>query len=322
MEELLKDFKSYKQNACGLSVDNTLKKYLRYVREFCTDMNKTTSDDVLNAKAEDIYRWLTILQEQKHNEASTRNNKLTGIKEFYKFLFLIKKEPIDIDILNIVPAKVQKKESFWLDDSQMDALLSKITNERVKCAVAIMRADMVRYSELVQITVPDIDRGYAIVLGKGGKERKIFFPLSCQELCWRYINHKRKHIVERTGYKGDLLFISDDGHSVMSRWSLSRSLKHYGAKAGIDGAELLSPHKIRHSAITSYLQDNDVKTVSEAAGHSNIATTDRYSHTTEDRIRAMQLRSDLKLKEAKDDRSELQRARKELYNSQTKEEWE
>lgn len=280
--DLFDEFKEYKMNIEGKST-STLFVYIRHIEEFCKDMKILTLNDFLNVNANIIKDWLIKLT-NKNNSNTTKNNKLSAIKQIYTFLYEEKEISIDLKILRIKFSKTAKKENYCITEEQMIQLQDEITNERTKCAVAIICETGVRFSELIQITCQDIKRGFAIIIGKGNKERKIFFNPSCIEVSQRFIANKRQHIIDRTGKNTDILLISDEGN-VMDLYNFTKSLKHYARKMGLYWYEEMSPHKLRHGYITKMLNKGvPVHIVKEIVGHSNISVTDRYAHTTQDII--------------------------------------
>ena len=280
--DLFDEFKEYKINIEGKSV-GTLIVYLRHIEEFCNDMEIFNFTDFININANVVKDWLIKLT-NKNNSNTTRNNKLSAIKQIYTFLYEEKEINIDLKILKIKFSKTAKKENYCITEEQMIELQSIITNERTKCAVAIICDTGLRFSELMQITCDDIERGFAVVVGKGNKERKVYFTPSCIEISQRFITNKRQHIIERTGKNTNILLISDEGN-LMDLYNFTKSLKHYARKIGLYWYEEMSPHKLRHGYITKMLNNGvPVHIVKEIVGHSNISVTDRYAHTTQDMI--------------------------------------
>ena len=229
---------------------------------------------------------------EKENTAITRNNKLSAIKQIFCFLEDEKEVAIDRKISKIKYAKTMQKETKYMDEIQMEELLTITTNQRTKAAIAIINNTGVRFAELIQITCTDIERGFAIIIGKGNKERTIFFSHSTIAICKNFINGKRRHIVEKYNLDTDLLFLSDYGN-IMKAQNFINSLKFYAQKMGIYWSSEMSPHKLRHSCITKALNDGvPIQVVRDMVGHTNIQTTNRYSHSKEDEIKRAMLRED------------------------------
>ena len=290
IDKLLEEFKTYKVDVEGKAEDS-INLYIKNIKKFCEDMNIKDYETLISTKAQTIKDWLSILAE-KENSAVTRNNKLSAIKQIFCFLEDEKDVVVDRKINKIKYAKTKQKETKYLDEKQMEELLAITTNQRTKSAIAILNNTGVRFSELIQITCTDIERGFAIIVGKGNKERTVFFTHQTIAICRNFINGKRRHIVEKYNLDTDLLFLSDYGN-VMKASNFINSLKYYAERMGIYWSDEMSPHKLRHSCITKALNDGvPIQVVRDMVGHTNMQTTNRYSHSKDDEIRKAMLRED------------------------------
>lgn len=287
MDNILERFKTYKVDIEGKSV-SSINQYIYRMKGFIEYYNIDNEDKFLGLTAEDIKSWISYLV-TLGNDIPTRNAKLVAVKEIYKYLFEEEDKNIDIKILKIKSAKVPKRESKYLTKIESQHYLYNITNLRTYAMVVVFLSTGMRLCELMQITLDDVKNGMVSVIGKGNKERTLYFSPDCLDIINKYINKKRNHIIERTGVNINLLFISDEGTPI-TRQSFSASLKHYAQKSGISWWEQMSPHKLRHSFATQILNERTVdgglkhtiKDVSELLGHANIVTTDRYTHSTEE----------------------------------------
>ena len=294
IDKLLEEFKTYKVDVEGKAEDS-INLYIKNIKKFCEDMNIKDYETLISTKAQTIKDWLSILAE-KENSAVTRNNKLSAIKQIFCFLEDEKDVVVDRKINKIKYAKTKQKETKYLDEKQMEELLAITTNQRTKSAIAILNNTGVRFSELIQITCTDIERGFAIIVGKGNKERTVFFTHQTIAICRNFINGKRRHIVEKYNLDTDLLFLSDYGN-IMKASNFINSLKYYAERMGIYWSNEMSPHKLRHSCITKALNDGvPIQVVRDMVGHTNMQTTNRYSHSKDDEIRKAMLREDFEEK--------------------------
>ena len=290
IDKLLEEFKTYKVDVEGKAEDS-INLYIKNIKKFCEDMNIKDYETLISTKSQTIKDWLSILAE-KENSAVTRNNKLSAVKQIFCFLEDEKDVVVDRKINKIKYAKTKQKETKYLDEKQMEELLAITTNQRTKSAIAILNNTGVRFSELIQITCTDIERGFAIIVGKGNKERTVFFTHQTIAICRNFINGKRRHIVEKYNLDTDLLFLSDYGN-IMKASNFINSLKYYAERMGIYWSDEMSPHKLRHSCITKALNDGvPIQVVRDMVGHTNMQTTNRYSHSKDDEIRKAMLRED------------------------------
>ena len=304
IQELFDKWKDYKTKIEGKS-EKSIDQYIYRLQQFNTELSINTKEDLVAKNCEDIKNWLMTLANNGNSER-TRNTKLTAIKEIYKYLAEELDEKIDYKILNIPFAKVPKREVKYIDADDKEDFISKITNLRTKTGAAIIFGCGARYCELMQITCTDIENGYADVIGKGNKERRLWFDLWVQEIAKQYIRSYnmgvcgRKAIVEKCGIDTNLLMISNNGKP-LEKWSFSRSMKIYGkhfnedplTEGRMDWYNQLSPHKLRHSFATEQLQNGtDIATVRDELGHENIATTNNYVHSNKERVRMAMLKED------------------------------
>ena len=296
LEQVFKSYRDYKTKIEGKS-KNSIDQYLYRIQSFLDYNNIKTKEDLLKMNSQNVKNWLSDLAD-KGNKERSRNTKLTAIKEIYKFLKDEFKDQIDEDILRIPFAKVPKREAKYLDGDTARDLLAFTRDIRVKTGMAIIFATGVRFCELIQITCTDIENGYANIIGKGNKERQIYFPLWVQEIARQFMESKRAEIVERNGKQNDDTLMLNDNGNVLIRRNFEGSMKswarkfnesplHYGE---IDWWEHFSPHKLRHSFGTEQLRNgNDIATVRDELGHSSIETTNNYSHSSQDRVKMAML---------------------------------
>lgn len=291
IESLFNRFKTYKVDIEGKN-GSTMDYYIVIIKDFLNTKNIKTKEQLINVKERDIRDWLSILANEKNNSAATRNKKLVAVKVFFKYLELQEKEEIDRSIDLMVYAKAPKKETKCPTSDEMDTLLFVARNLRVKACIKIIITTGVRYSELMQITCQDIENGFAYIIGKGNKERKISFSPSCIAICKRYIKYKRDKIVKKHNVTTDRLIISDEGNEY-ALCSFTESLKFYSRQAGIIWSDEMSSHKLRHGYITKKLEKGiPIHIVSKAVGHSNIATTNTYAHANQRLIDEMMTEED------------------------------
>ena len=181
---------------------------------------------------------------------------------------------VDRKIGNIPLAKTPHKERKYADGDIAEQMIRISSNERVRAGISVMQCTGVRFKEMIQINCADIERGFAVIKGKGGKERTIWFTPSCARICKNFINN------------------SDEGN-VLTRQSFSKSLKICASRIGLYWSNEMSPHKLRHGFITEKLNKGvPIQVVRDMAGHSNMATTNNYSHSKEDAIKMAMLNED------------------------------
>lgn len=153
---------------------------------------------------------------------------------------------------------------------------------RDRAMLELLYASGLRVSELVNLRMRDFhfDVGYLVCRGKGRKERVVPYGRSAKRWLERYLTRARPELVKQAN---DGFFLSRRGRP-MTRQRFFQLLKGYGNKAGIDRA--LSPHVVRHSFATHLLERGaDLRSLQLMLGHSNIGTTQIYTHVSRERLR-------------------------------------
>ncbi len=178
-----------------------------------------------------------------------------------------------------------------LSEKQVEDLLNAPATEdslelRDKAMLEVLYACGLRVSELTGLTFSDISlrQGVVRVVGKGDKERLI--PLGEEAIYWleKYIAEGRPDLLN--GKTSDVLFPSKRG-TKMTRQTFWHRIKYYAVLANIDG-EALSPHVLRHAFATHLLNHGaDLRVVQMLLGHSDLSTTQIYTHVATERLRAL-----------------------------------
>ncbi len=285
--EYIKDFIEYKNNITGCS-SNTLETYEKNINNLHSFINK----DLEKATQSDVIRWLSNLKENKLSNRS-RNLMLTSVKQIFLYLKNIRKIDIDEDILNIEKSKVAKKEKKVFTKEEFMELVEAATNIQYKAIILFVGRTGVRFCELSQMTMEhyyqmekNLSNGI-VLLGKGNKERKVYPSEDCFKSIKKYVETRRKEILKRNKVETDVLWLSRNGYP-LDQYNFNRTLKHTAKKIGYPFWENVSVHILRHTAATIWLKDgNDIKTISEALGHTSIATTNTYVHSSQSDIKEM-----------------------------------
>ena len=211
---------------------------------------------------------------------------LKSLKSYYKFLIIEKKldkSPVD----KIELPKIEKKLPNVLSVEEIDLLLDiKVTDSfssRNKAMLELMYATGLRVSELVNLTLNDIDLYNDIVrtIGKGNKERIIPIGDYAKIALEDYINNWRGSMVKK--HICDKLFLNNHGRE-LTRQGFFKILKQLANDKGIE--KDFSPHTLRHSFAT-HLRNNeaDLRSIQEMLGHYNLSTTQIYTHIASEKLK-------------------------------------
>ena len=208
--------------------------------------------------------------------ASTRARKLSAIKSFFKYLTVRTKQLEENPVADLEYPKLRKSLPRYLTLEQSAALLSAVSGPNEKRDYAILMLFLncgIRRSELVGLNLTDVYEDRIRVVGKGNKERFVYFGTSCRNALDDYLVERKNKILT----DNRALFGSRDSNRI-SVSAVHRLVKKACLQAGLD-ADQLSAHKLRHTAATLMISNGvDVRTVQEVLGHENLNTTQIYTH--------------------------------------------
>ena len=209
-------------------------------------------------------------------EAAARARKLSAIKSFYKYLTIRTKQLQENPVADLEYPKLRKSLPKYLTFDQSAALLQAVSGPNEKRDYAILMLFLncgIRRSELVGLNLSDVYEDRIRVVGKGNKERFVYFGSACRKAIDAYLEERNKKVLT----DNRALFGSRDSNRI-SVTAVHRLVKKALMQAGLDSAQF-SAHKLRHTAATMMLSGGvDVKTVQEVLGHENLNTTQIYTH--------------------------------------------
>ena len=209
-------------------------------------------------------------------EAAARARKLSAIKSFYKYLTIRTKQLQDNPVQDLEYPKLRKSLPKYLTLEQSAALLQAVSGPNEKRDYAILMLFLncgIRRSELVGLNLSDVYEDRIRVVGKGNKERFVYFGSACRKAIDAYLVERHKKVLS----DNRALFGSRDSNRI-SVTAVHRLVKKALLQAGLDSTQF-SAHKLRHTAATMMLSGGvDVKTVQEVLGHENLNTTQIYTH--------------------------------------------
>ena len=207
---------------------------------------------------------------------SARARKLSAIKSFFKYLTIRTKQLQENPVIDLEYPKLRKSLPKYLTLEQSATLLQAVSGQNEKRDYAILMLFLncgIRRSELVGLNVSDVYEDRIRVIGKGNKERIVYFGSACRKAIDAYLEERNKKILA----DNRALFGSRNGNRI-SVEAVHRLVKKALLQAGLDSTQF-SAHKLRHTAATMMLSGGvDVKTVQEVLGHENLNTTQIYTH--------------------------------------------
>ena len=302
--QILRDFLTYHENIKGQS-PRTISEYYLDLRMFFRFIKLMRNDMPMNTQLEDIpikdvdldfvrqittsevFDFLSYLANDRPLnpdsvyteygiEPAARSRKLSAIKSFYKYLTVRTKQLTENPVADLEYPKLRKSLPKYLTMSQASALLQAVSGQNAKRDYAILMLFLncgIRRSELVGLNLSDVYEDRIRVVGKGNKERIVYFGTACRKAIDAYLPERNKKVLT----DNRALFGSRDGNRI-SVTAVHRLVKKALLQAGLDATQF-SAHKLRHTAATMMLSGGvDVKTVQEVLGHENLNTTQIYTH--------------------------------------------
>lgn len=244
--------------------------------EFIRDI--TTSDvfEFLSYLANDRTPDPDALVPEYGISPAARARKLSALKSFYKYLTVRTKQLDENPVADLEYPKLRKSLPRYLTMEQSASLLQAVEGPNAKRDYAILILFLncgIRRSELVGLNLTDVYEDRIRVVGKGNKERFVYFGTSCRKAIDAYLQERKEKVLS----DNRALFGSRDGNRI-STSAVHRLVKKALLQAGLDATQF-SAHKLRHTAATMMLSGGvDVKTVQEVLGHENLNTTQIYTH--------------------------------------------
>jgi integrase/recombinase XerD len=274
---------------------NTLEAYRRDLADFAAAL-AAAKIRVSSAKTNDLRAYLAGLAGRGLAAASVAR-RLSAIRQFYRFLYS-EGHRTDDPAAAIEGPKRGRSLPKVLSIKQVDNLLAQARNglrvdaasvrlraARLNCLLEVLYATGLRVSELVALpeSAARRDQRMLIVRGKGGRERMVPLNESAKRAMAEYLALRQEEKAETSKW----LFPSfgDSGH--LSRQHFARELKALAAAAGLQASQV-SPHVLRHAFASHLLQNGaDLRVVQTLLGHSDISTTQIYTHVLQERLKSL-----------------------------------
>lgn len=278
-EDYLSDFLVYLELDLNYS-DNTIKTYENNIEKL---INYIGNKDILKLNIDTIEKFIISLE----LEASSVANIISALKAFYNYyikLGKIKTNPMDL----IDMPKLVRRLPDYLSESEINNLLDiKVIDAfsaRNKAILELLYSSGLRISELVNLELKSIDFDDCIirVFGKGSKERIIPMNDYAINALKMYIDNYRNLMIKNE--VNNYVFLNNHG-KIMTRQGVFKMLKKECMIKGIN--KNISPHTLRHTFATHMLQNGaDLRIIQEILGHSDISTTQIYTHVTNEKLKS------------------------------------
>jgi integrase/recombinase XerD len=288
MNGIIAQFLDFLSVERGLA-ENTISSYRIDLSRFAAFLEKRRVSSFDAVKKDTLLKYLMELKDSGLAANSISRN-LAAIKTFYRFL--VNERFVKENVAGVLESpRLWKKLPDTLNIDEVEKLINAPDGRnwrglRDKASLELMYATGMRVSELVNLKTNSVnmDVGFIRCVGKGSKERIIPLGNKAKEAITRYMEKSRVKLAKK-GSQDQSLFLSRLGKK-MSRQSFWKMIKAYAGKAGIKKS--ISPHKLRHSFATHLLERGaDLRIVQEMLGHSDISTTQIYTHINKERLKSI-----------------------------------
>ncbi len=287
MLDLIQAYENYLTKVKQAS-NNTVSSYMRDIRQFSQWLQNREDMDVLSATQLNISDYLTYLQSQGKSGA-TVSRTLASLKNFYGYL-------VSTGFLEISPVngeihvdRGEKKLPEILTGKEVELLLAQPScvdskGFRDKAMLEVMYATGIRVTELIDLNVEDVNLELGIIKCNGAKKTRVI-PLYPAALRALSVYMKDVRMLMVADPSENALFVNVGG-ARMSRQGFWKILKFYQAKAGIE--KDITPHTLRHSFAVHLLENGaDLGSLQELMGHSDISSTQMYTHMINQKIKSV-----------------------------------
>ncbi len=280
-------FLTYVRVEKGLS-PNTVSAYRRDLLKF-DEFAKKKKLTLETISRDDLVDFLASLYRQKLESRTVARNLVT-MRNFFRFT-MIEELRTEDPSLNLESPKIRRSLPGYLRLEEVEKLLAQPDEKqpaglRDRAMLEVLYSTGLRVSELVGLRVMDMDRAAGCVrcIGKGNKERIVPIGKKALALVDRYLRDARPKLINAEKQANPTaLFINRRG-GPLSRVGVWKILSAYGRQAGMRTG--LTPHMLRHSFATHLLEGGaDLRSVQLMLGHSDISTTQIYTHVVEERLK-------------------------------------
>lgn len=277
--QILSQYLDFLEIELGLS-QNTIDAYRRDLTEFLEFCLSKNVEEINKIERTHINGYILKLHENKLNPTSVMR-KTASLRGFFKWLCaneICEKNPA----LTLEPPKVPQKLPKVITAEEINIILSENLNKREKVILELLYGCGLRVSELVNLKIHDIDISakYLQCTGKGSKERIVPIGSKALHAIKMYIK-ERDFILQKTRKTSKNLLLTEEGKNI-TRQEVYNFIHKLGEKIH----KSISPHTLRHTFATHLLENGaDLRVVQELLGHSDVSTTQLYTHISKKRLK-------------------------------------
>ncbi len=278
--QILSEYLEFLEIEKGLS-NNTVEAYRRDLTSFIDFCAERNICEIQNIDRADINSFILKLRNDKYSPTSV-TRKIASIRGFFKW-FCANDYGTKNPALTIEQPKLPKKLPKVMTIDELNTILNSNLNEEEMLIVELLYGCGLRVSELVNLKLSNIDihAKYIQCYGKGSKERLVPFGKKAKKALEKYLKYREFILLNKKLTDKKFLFIKQDGKQI-TRQDVYNFIKEQGEKIH----KHISPHTLRHSFATHLLENGaDLRVVQELLGHSDVSTTQLYTHITKKRLK-------------------------------------
>lgn len=278
--QYLSEYLEFLEVEKGLS-SNTVDAYrndLIFFFDFCTERGINEINDI---ERTDINSYIMKLRDKKYSSSSVVR-KIASLRGFYKW-FCANEYGTKNPTQTLERPKLPKKLPKVMTIEELNCILSSNLNKEESVIVELLYGCGLRVSELVNLKLNNIDINskYVQCYGKGSKERIVPFGQKAKEALKKYMTYRENLILRNNLKNYKYLFVKENGKR-LTRQDVYNFIRKQGEKIH----KHISPHTLRHSFATHLLENGaDLRVVQELLGHSDVSTTQLYTHITKKRLK-------------------------------------
>ena len=276
MLQILSTYLEYLELEKGLSI-NSVDAYRRDLLNFIEFLDTT---DFTTISRRDISTYIRKLKEEKFAQTSIIR-KIASLRGFFKWA-CVSGVTTSNPTLALEQPKLAKKLPRVLNISEIETLLNEKLTTIERVIMELLYSCGFRVSELVNLKLQDIElkSKYIRCFGKGSKERIVPIGESAKKVIEEYLPHREITLINHSKSSKRLLIL-EDGREI-TRQDVYKFIKKQGEKIN----KHISPHTLRHTFATHLLENGaDLRVVQELLGHSDVATTQLYTHISKKRLK-------------------------------------
>lgn len=278
--QYLSEYLEYLEVEKGLA-QNTLEAYRRDLTAFLDFCKSRGVSDIADIERTDLNSFILKLREDNYNPTSV-TRKVASLRGFFKW-FCANEYGTKNPAQTLEQPKLPKHLPKVMTVEELNQILSSDLTEEESLIVELLYGCGLRVSELVNLQLNNIDikSKYIQCYGKGSKERIVPFGEKAKNALKKYLKVRDLIILKNKLGDNKILFLKDDGKQI-TRQDVYNFIKKQGEKIH----KHISPHTLRHSFATHLLENGaDLRVVQELLGHSDVSTTQLYTHITKKRLK-------------------------------------